>query len=344
MDDRLRGAVWVFARADTRWVEQGEWQPPSTTGYQEFGGSLALSADGRTAVVGAPAEESFRGAVWIYTRTGAAWTKQPVRLTGDGERGPGDFGSAVAVSGDGQTVIVGAPFDQPVQAVGRGAVWVFVRRGSRWVQQGPKFTARAADKRAEFGRSVALSSDGTTALIGAFNQLDGRGSAWVFVRNQSKWLQQGAALQGRGASKAAGIGDDVALSANGNIALVGGAGNDKNRGAAWIFIRHHSTWNEQGSVLLGGGEIGQATFGVSVALSASGSTALIGGYSDDSLAGAAWVFRVRDGIWVARQPKLAEQAGAFGFSVALSADGTIALIGCPLHQDKRGTAWIMRVK
>ena len=67
----------------------------------------------------------------------------------------------MALSADGNTALIGGPSDSGDV----GAAWVFTRSGSTWTQQGPKLTGERRDRRAVFGSSVALSSDGNTALI-----------------------------------------------------------------------------------------------------------------------------------------------------------------------------------
>ena len=77
----------------------------------------------------------------------------------------------------------------------------------------------------------------------------------------------------------------VALSADGNTALVGGWKDDGTKGAAWVFTRSGGVWSQQGPKLTGAGEIGEGGFGTSVALSADGNTALIGAPGDDGTQG-----------------------------------------------------------
>ncbi len=99
--------------------------PAGESGEGHFGQSVALSADGNTAVVGAPTGNGEAGAVWVFTRTGSTWTKQAELLPNSGEEdGNGKFGASVALSADGNTVLVGAPAN-----AGGGAVWVFTRIG-----------------------------------------------------------------------------------------------------------------------------------------------------------------------------------------------------------------------
>jgi FG-GAP-like repeat len=102
--------------------------------------------------------------------------------------------------------------------------------------------------------------------------------------------QQGSKLVGNDAMGWSYQGQSVALSADGDTAIVGGLRDEPN-GAAWVFTRSNGVWTQLGSKLVGTGAVGYAGQGSSVALSADGrSTAIIGGYVDNVDVGAAWVF------------------------------------------------------
>lgn len=103
-------------------------------------------------------------------------------------------------------------------------------------------------------------------------------------------IQQGQKLTGAGAVGTGRFGYAVALSADGDTALIGGNYLSKGAGAAWVFTRSGSTWTQQGGKRTGGGEGGEGEFGTNVALSADGGTALIGAWRDNSGTGAAWAF------------------------------------------------------
>jgi hypothetical protein len=305
------------------------------TGY--FGNAVALSADGNTALVGAPYDGNT-GAVWVFTRSGSTWSPQSGKLLGAGENGEGAFGASVALSADGNTALIGAPYDGIA-----GAAWVFTRSGSAWTQQGEKLTAAGAVGEAQFGSSVTLSADGNTALVGG--PYDSKtGAAWAFARSGSSWAQQGEKLLGPGTGgEEAGFGTGVALSGDGNSALIG-APYSAGAGAAWLFARAGGTFVAQGEKLAGAGESGEGGFGASVALSADAGTALIGG-PYDAKTGAAWVF-ARSGAgaaWTQQGEKLIgvgeNGEGAFGSSTALSADGTFALVGAPDDNSQSGSSW-----
>jgi uncharacterized protein (TIGR03437 family) len=128
------------------------------------------------------------------------WTQQGGKLVGTGAVGAlgAEQGYSVALSGDGNTAIVGAPWDNTVNTFdpnyGAGGAWVYKRSGGAWTQQGSKLVgtgvvgALGALQGAEQGYSVAISSDGYTAIVGGpfdgpIPQYHGgyAGAAWVFV-------------------------------------------------------------------------------------------------------------------------------------------------------------------
>ena len=147
-------------------------------------GSVALSADGNTAVVGGGGDNTNAGAVWVYTRSGGLWTQQGSKLVGTGAvngSSGAEQGQSVSLSADGNTAVVGGAFDNS----GAGAVWVYTRSGGVWTQQGSKLAAVGG---ASQGNSVALSSDGNTAVVGGYLDNGGAGAAWVYTR-PAVWIQ-----------------------------------------------------------------------------------------------------------------------------------------------------------
>ena len=140
-------------------------------------GSVALSADGNTALIGGPATTASVGAAWVFTRSGSTWTQQGEKLTGSGEIGAGRLRLQRRAVRRRQHGADRRPRDNS----GVGAAWVFTRSGVDWTQQGEKLTGSGESGEAEFGCSVALSSDGDTALIGGSDDNNGVGAAWVFA-------------------------------------------------------------------------------------------------------------------------------------------------------------------
>src|SRR5271166_1454059 len=190
--------------------------------------------------------------------------------------------------------------------------------------QGPKLTGSGSIL---LGESVALSGDGNTALIGAEYTASKAGAAWLFTRSGSTWTEK-QKLTGGGESGAGWFGSSVALSSNGNVALVGGDEDEGEAGSVWVFERSSfgAAYSQVGIKLISGYS-GKVNFGDSVALSADGKTALVGGDDANSIKGAVWVF-TNFGSGFKVQELFTAGAGTplFGESVSLSADGNTALV------------------
>jgi antibiotic biosynthesis monooxygenase (ABM) superfamily enzyme len=262
-------------------------------GPTEQGWSVALSADGKTAIVGGIVDNRLSGAAWVYTRGGDVWTQQGNKLVGANEVGQAGQGFSVALSADGNTAIVGGPYDN----FNVGAAWVYTRRGDVWTQQGNKLVGANKVGQAGQGFSVALSGDGDTAIVGGPHDNSNTGAAWVYTRNDDFWTQQGSKLVGIGAVGDARQGHSVALSSDGNTAIVGGPHDNSYTGASWVHIRSGTVWKQQGGKLVGADAVGHAEQGFSVALSADGSTAVAGALADNRVTGAAWVHTRSNGVW-----------------------------------------------
>jgi uncharacterized protein (TIGR03437 family) len=341
-DNHGAGAAWVFTRTNGMWSQQGaKLVGTGATGTALQGASVGLSADGNTAIIGGPRDSSFAGAAWLFTRTNGTWSQQGPKLVGTGAAGASSEGFSVAVSGDGNTAIVGGPNDNG----GAGAAWVFTRSNGVWTQQGNKLAGTGGVGGAtQQASSVGLSADGNTAIVGGNGDASQIGAAWLFTRSNGAWTQQGNKLVGTGAVSNALEGTSVGISADGNTALVGGNGDNNDAGAAWVFTRSGGVWTQQGNKLVGTGAVGNAQQGAAVSLSADGNAALIGGFNDSSVAGAAWLFTRSGGVWTQSGSKLSGTGAAGsnvaqGSSVGLSADGGTAMLGAFGDNGNTGAVW-----
>jgi hypothetical protein len=340
------GAAWVFTRSGGVWRQQGGKLVGTTSehggGLWSQGASVALSADGNTAIVGGPSDNGTAGAAWVFTRRGDVWMQQGNKLVGSGAGEPPlppGQGMSVALSADGNTAIVGS--------WGAEAAWVFTRSGDAWTQQGKKLVGSGAVGKARQGMSVALSADGNTAIVGGWSDNSRTGAAWVFTRRGGVWTQQGKKLVGTDAVGRARQGMSVALSADGNTAIVGGPGDkpwDRSvpfglgaAGAAWVFTRSGGVWTQEGNKLIGTGAV--ARQGMSVALSADGNVAIVGGFAEDG--GVALVFTRSGGRWAQDKDLVGTAAvGKSAPSVALSANGSIVMVGGSNDNGGVGAAWV----
>ena len=345
------GAAWVFTRNGSVWTQQGNKLIGTTS---EYGGglwsqgvSVALSADGETAIVGGPSDNRTTGAAWVFTRTGGVWTQQGNKLVGSGAHGAGESslslgqGMSVALSAEGDTAIVGGWRAE--------AAWVFTRTGGVWTQQGNKLVGSGAVGSARQGMSVLLSADGNTAIVGGWSDNNRTGAAWVFIRRGGSWKQQGKKLVGSDAVGSACQGTSVALSADGNTAIVGGPSDNPSdsapfgvgaAGAAWVFTRSGDVWTQQGKKLVSRSGLWTQQ-GTSVALSADGNIAIVSGFANDRSVGAASVFIRSGGQWTQDRELTGNSAlGKSAPSIALSADGSIVLLGEPNDKGGIGAAWV----
>jgi lipocalin len=334
------GAAWVFTRSNGVWTQQGnKLVGTGAIGEANHGASVSLSGDGNTAIVGGSYDNSGIGAAWVFTRSGGVWTQQSDKLVGTDYVGYPFQGASVSMSADGNTAIVGGPFDNNEDI---GAAWVYTRSGGVWTQQGSKLVGAGTANGAGLGRSVALSAQGNTAIVGGPSDNFGVGAAWVFTRSGGVWTQQGSKLVGTNAVGERWHGYSVALSADGNTALAGGP----QATGVWVYTRSGGVWTQQGNVLVGTGGAAPTEQGFSVALSGDGNTAIVGGPCDDSDTGAAWVFTRSGGVWTQQGSKLVGTGAvgelSQGYSVALSGDGNTAVVGGPLgtFPPSVGATWV----
>jgi hypothetical protein len=233
-DDDGRGSAYVFARTDTTWTLQQKLLSPDGTINDFFGGSLSLSGD--TALISVHGDDdngAQSGSAYVFTRSGTTWAQQAKLLASDGAA-IDYFGYSVSLDGD--TALIGADGDDD-NGVDSGSAYVFTRTGTTWTQQA-KLLASDGAVYDSFGWSVSLSGD--TALIGTpFDDDNGNssGSAYVFTRIGTSWIQPAKLLAADGAA-ADRFGWRVSLS--GNTALFGvrwDEDNGVNSGSAYVFTK-----------------------------------------------------------------------------------------------------------
>ncbi|HTA35821.1 MAG TPA: IPT/TIG domain-containing protein [Solirubrobacteraceae bacterium] len=276
------GAVWVFTREGSSWTRTAVLTGGSTSGEGRFGKSVALSADGATALIGDPSATNGRGSAWLFTREGSSWT--PVGTLSVEASAFAHFGRSVALSGDASLALIGGPGDEEYA----GAAWTFTRSSSGWEQQPLKATEENAKAGDHFGRSVALSADGSTALIGAREAEEGRGSTSPFAVSENGLVAQGPKLVGPPGELH--FGAAVALSGDGDLALVGAPRSTANGGTVSALYRVGASWEVEDELISGAGAKNRSMFGAAVALSGDGTVAAVGSPRDGSRAGAAWAF------------------------------------------------------
>jgi MBG domain (YGX type)/Bacterial Ig-like domain (group 3)/FG-GAP repeat len=312
--------------------QAAELTAPGGNKNDDFGLSVALSSDGSTALVGSPyvSGSGAAGAAYVFSRKGSTYTQTAVLTAGAAND---EFGISVALSADGRTALV---------LDGAGVAFIFAWTASTYVQTA-ELTATDSAGPEGFGYSVALSADGSVALVGdSAHTVNGNayaGVVYVFGRDGASYTQTGV-LTAADVAVGAGFGVSVALSADGTTLLVGAESHTSNGNsqadAAYVFNKSGFTFTQAARFTAPAG--GADFFGSSVALGADGATALVGAefrtVDGKGATGAAYVFD-RSGSSYSQTAELTasegEAADYFGYSVALTADGSTALVGAPFH-------------
>jgi hypothetical protein len=334
------GAVYVFTKSAGTWLQQAYVKASNAGANAAFGISVALSGDGNTLAVGARSEASSTtginstpdqsapsaGAVYVFTRTAGNWSQQAYVKASNTESGD-FFGSAVALSGDGNTLAVGAVFESSAltgvtagivneatagnAAFFAGAVYVYARIAGSWSQQA-YVKASNTESADLFGNSVALSGDGSTLAVGA--PLEDSSLTGVFPGSVNE-------------------------TTSGNAAT--------NSGAVYVYTRNAGTWSQQAYVKASNTGAGD-NFGTSVALSGDGNALAVGAPLEDgggtgigstpdksaTDAGAAYFYTRSTGTWSQQTYVKASNPDTldnFGTSVALNSDGNTLAVGAQLE-------------
>jgi hypothetical protein len=257
---------------------------------------------------------------------------------------------AVAMSGDGTRMIVGAPGDESFQ----GSAYVFVRSGTIWAQE-QKLTVTGLPNDM-FGYAVAMNSDGSRVVVGAHRENGDMGAAYVFSRSGTLWTLEQRLTADDGTINNL-FSYTVSLSADGTRVVVGSIGNDSGSGAAYVFVRSGITWTQEQKITASDRAVSDG-FG-QVGISADGTRIVSGAPGDDSNKGSAYVFTRSGSVWTEEQKLTATDGAAgdqFGISTALSSDGSRAVIGAYFDGDlgsnsgsayvfsRTGTVWSQEAK
>jgi uncharacterized repeat protein (TIGR02543 family) len=325
---------------------------------------VAISSDGSTIVAGAPNVNFNTGAVYVFTRSGTTWASEtdPATLTVSAGNEGDNFGRSVAISGDGSTIVAGAPFAN----TDVGAGYVFARGASWGSQSSPAGTLGAVgilndpDPATDLGSSAAISSDGSTIVLGAsgvsFNGDSGsQGGAYVYARPGLSWSSGNdtARLLASDGDVHDLLGTSVAISADGST-IAAGAPSTAKPGAVYVYNKPAiGGWidNNQNAKLAASDGTNDDNLGSSMVISSDGSTIVAGAFSatvsGNSHRGASYVFDKPTGGWSgnpeAETSKLIAADGAandqFGFSVASSSDGSTVVSTATAAASGKGVAY-----
>ncbi len=329
------GSAYVYRFTGSTWSET-KLIAPVGTNQSYISKKAAISSDGNTIVIGLSTDNdngNMSGSVYVYKWTGSTWNQtKPTASDGGAEH---SFGQSVAVSSNGNTVVIGAEGANGYT----GSAYVYNWTGSSWNET--KITASEGAAGDYFGRSAAVSSDGNTVVIGASLDDDNgisSGSAYVYKWTGSSWNQ----TKIRASDGTAGdfFGQSAAISSDGNTLAIGARRDNNSTGSAYVYSWTGSTWNET-KLIASDGTAGD-NFGECIAISSDGLSVVIGAPDDDELGddtGSAYVFNWTGASW--DQTKLFSTTGAadkdFGVDVAVSDDGSTIIIGSAERYNPQGS-------
>lgn len=314
-----------------------------------FGGSAAISDDGNSWIVGAYGDDTYEGsAYWFHTQdAGTNWTTKKITAS-DGVVND-NFGNSVAMSDDGNTVIIGAYGDDSAKG---SAYWLRTfNNGINWTEH--KITDSDGVANDYFGNSVAMSSDGNTVIVGAYGADSLKGSAyWLRTTNNGTNWETNEIIASDGVASDF-FGCSVAMSDDGNTVIIGAYGDneptDDEGSAYWLRTFDNGiTWTT--NKLTASDENTDDRFGYSVSMSADGNTVIVGAYWDDdngTMSGSAYWLRTADDSgtnWTTNKIIAYDGTGSdyFGYYVSMSDDGNTVIIGAYGDVTSKGSVYRLR--
>lgn len=273
IDDFYGGGIWVFVLTDSSWLQQGPILHQNISALSPS--AMAISGNGNMLISGADGSNGANGSVIIWTRTSeGVWSltqiiSNPTGISGENP----SFGSSLALSDDGKTLVVGAHQDTNEEDVVIGAAWIFVLIDGIWTQQGPKLVGNDTIGTDIGQGNVRISGDGNTMVSAGDNDNYGAGAFWVFTRNPitNGWSQYGNKLTCPGGGE---CGQSLAISGDGENIVVISSPDDDYDTAPWFYRLINGVWSLQsgsGVVL-----ISEQEKGIGVAISYNGSRVAVG--------------------------------------------------------------------
>ncbi len=299
-----------------------------------------MSSDGNTVAISAYQDDSSKGSVYVYTRSGTIWTFEAKIIDPAGAIN-NYFGYSLNLSGDGNIIVIGA-YGNATIALNAGCICIYTRSGTTWTFE-TRLTGSDTVYGDLFGISVSISELGTTIVAGASGHDtggDSAGAAYVFTGSGNNWTQQ-AKLMASDKLASDYFGRATTISADGNLIAISSFMDDTtlaDTGSVYIFTRSGIVWS-QVAKLVPSDTILSHYFGQSVTVSRDGNVIAVCAYGDDTIAdnaGAVYIYTNVLGTWTQTNKLFAANLSAtdyFGYSLALDQFGNTLAIGVPYDDD-----------
>ncbi len=187
IDKMNTGTVYIYAKGSDDWslITTITADAIDQEAEDKFGTAVAVSADGTYIAVSTPNASQFKGAVYVYEKSGNNYIKRK-KLMADDSSINSLLGTSISISDNGLIISAGAPGCDIAGKVNQGAVYIFEHNGSTWIQI-KKLTSSDGLSNDGFGNSVSLSFDGTFLCAGSsrsdFQTMSDSGAVYIFNRN-----------------------------------------------------------------------------------------------------------------------------------------------------------------
>jgi hypothetical protein len=253
-DDASRGAVYRYEVNQGGLNQWGQVEKLVTwdgSASDNLGISVSLNETGDIAILGAPGDDSWRGAGYVFSWQGGDWQEQRKLASGlEYEY----FSTSIAISGD--ILVVGSAWADVSGQTDAGAAYVFARNwggADQWGQV-KKLTASDYFWGDYFGIYVAIS--GAIIVVGShwadvYDQNDA-GAAYVFARNSGGADQWGQVKKLTATDYSSGDWFGYAVAISADTLVVGSHWADvydqNDAGAAYIFARNSCGADQWGQV------------------------------------------------------------------------------------------------
>ena len=390
------GAVFVFAYTGTSWGTGQTLINSDNSPGQKFGHCLSLSYNGDVLAAGTQSTSystpTKPGKVYVFSRKSGVWSEDAIFVADNSQAGD-EFGATVAVSADGALCMVGSTNDKSVYGTRTGSAYLFKLENKVWSKK-EKVVSQDAKPEDKFGSSVAISKNNAFFAVGSGD--GGVGAVYIYaikslsviskpsvVSPINNSTDRAGAISITSSAFAVASGADTHLSSDWELStsntfssvinsLLASTVNKTTWSVSgltenttyYVRVRYTaasgtvSPWSNVSSfstavsfnsmkylnMLTASDAVASANpgeitsyFGYSVALSGNGKVCVVGDYIKNTENGKVYIYEKQtDGSWQQKQmlePTLQFSTGdtraQFGASVAISFDGSVVAVGSP---------------
>ena len=312
--------------------------------FDHFGTSVSMNADGTIVAVGSPfyPNGSGIGRVRIYQNLVGTWTQIGNDIIGDANND--EFGASVSMSANGSTVVISA--DKNLLDNLPGYIRVYQNIAGSWTQIGDNIVPEPGFRTSDSKYSVSISRNGSVVAFGSpmASNINSTvsGHVGIYQNLAGVWTQIGDNIEDQNLVE----GFSVSLNEDGSVVALGAPYGPNSSGRSRIYQNVSGIWTQIGNDI--DGEALSDYSGNVVSISNDGTTVAIGANQNDgngTNSGHVRIYKNLAGIWTQIGVDIDGEAASnlSGFSVSLSANGTVVAIGAPFNGDNGDASGHVRI-